>query len=91
LGTIVWIARYDGSNLHAHHPWKNYVWGYHVVVFSGGKIHDAWCEDVLSPRQYCARVFAGQKLRIEYRSDENPSVEEIRQDKRLIAKRKIND
>lgn len=77
------------STITAHYPNNEQHWGYHVVILSKGLIHDAWLHDPLPQRQYFARVFPDQKVRVEHRISKlgNLTLTEIRRDGRVISRK----
>lgn len=92
--SVLWIESASASDviwspIIAHYPNEEQHWGYHVVILSKGLIHDAWLHDPLPPRQYFARVFPDQKVRVEHRTSKlgDLTLTEIRRGGRVISRK----
>lgn len=93
--SILWIESASApevmwsSTIVAHYPNNEQHWGYHVVILSKGLIHDAWLRDPLPQRQYFARVFPDQRVRVEHRTSKHGdlTLTEIRRSGRTISRK----
>lgn len=67
--TTLWIgpASHGFGWITAHYPRRKYEWTFHVVVRSGGLVHDAWLREPMPLPEYLAKVFPDQSVVVEHR------------------------